>query len=307
MPFSASTCLSYTGTTTLTEPISIYTFSDVLITAVTLNQITSCPLVLTGIPDGTTTIKIKSANFYCCDVPLTCNDLCTTCDLAFDLYQTNLISRIVAGNLTGSCDSSITDYKINWYRSPDLTTPVFTSGYGTAFIPYNLTHPLTGTSSPLVVAGTYTPIIEKINVNGLNYSTTGGTGFIQANLGCFNSTTVEVAPFTCSNGTELGDYTHRVQFSGASAGLTPLTLTSTFSLSSTTNYFAWKFRGFDVPDSLKITFYGTSYPVPIVLEYYTVGTNLTSNNLLPTTSHKSADTSFNTSFLSKDSGNCWHW
>ena len=102
MSFSASTCLSYTGTTTLTEPISIYTFSDVFITAVTLNQITNCPLVLTGIPDGTSTIKLKSANFYCCDVPLTCNDLCTTCDLSFDSYSTSLISRIVAGNLTGS-------------------------------------------------------------------------------------------------------------------------------------------------------------------------------------------------------------
>ena len=63
MSFSASTCLSYTGTTTLTNPISIYSDSDSYLspfTAITLSQITSgnCPLVLTGIPNGTTTIRL---------------------------------------------------------------------------------------------------------------------------------------------------------------------------------------------------------------------------------------------------------
>lgn len=279
MSFSASTCLSYTGTTTLTEPISIYTFSDVFITAVTLNQITNCPLVLTGIPDGTSTIKLKSANFYCCDVPLTCNDLCTTCDLSFDSYSTSLISRIVAGNLTGSCQPSIAQYRINWFKSPDFTTPIFTSGYGTEFIPYNYTHPLTGATSPMTIAGTYTPIIDKIKLNGLNYSQTGGTGFIQANLECFNSTTVVVQAYRCDNGTESGDYTHRVQFSGASAGVQPLIMSSTFEISAaTTNYFAWKFAGFAVPDTLTLTYYGSHYSYnPIILEKWVVGINTETN------------------------------
>ena len=284
MSFSASTCLSYTGTTTLTEPISIYTFSDVFITAVTLNQITNCPLVLTGIPDGTSTIKLKSANFYCCDVPLTCNDLCTTCDLSFDSYSTSLISRIVAGNLTGSCQPSIAQYRINWFKSPDFTTPVFTSGYGTEFTPYNYTHPLVGATSPMTIAGTYTPIIDKIKLNGLNYSQTGGTGFIQANLECFNTTTVEVLAYRCDNGDNPGDYTHRVQFSGASAGVTPLVMSSTFEISAaTTNYFAWKFAGFAIPDTLTLTYYGSHYSYnPIILEKWLIGfdNNNTNINLL---------------------------
>lgn len=284
MSFSASTCLSYTGTTTLTEPISIYTFSDVFITAVTLNQITNCPLVLTGIPDGTSTIKLKSANFYCCDVPLTCNDLCTTCDLSFDSYSTSLISRIVAGNLTGSCQPSITQYRINWFKSPDFTTPIFTSGYGTEFTPYNYTHPLVGATSPMQPAGTYTPIIDKIKLNGLNYSQTGGTGFIQANLECFNTTTVEVQAYRCDNGDNPGDYTHRVQFSGASAGVTPLVMSSTFEISAaTTNYFAWRFAGFAIADTLTLTYYGSHYSYnPIILEKWLIGfdNNNTNVNLL---------------------------
>jgi len=45
MPFSASTCLSYTGTSVLTGPITITTLGGTVITAVTLTQITTCLLV----------------------------------------------------------------------------------------------------------------------------------------------------------------------------------------------------------------------------------------------------------------------
>jgi len=281
MSFSASTCLSYTGTTILTDPISIYTSSDVFITAVTLNQITNCPLVLTGIPDGTTTIRLRSANHYCCDITLTCNDLCTTCELAFDSYgDSNIIGRIVAGELTGSCENNITDYRINWY-GPDSTTNVaFTSGFGTDFTPYNYTHPLTDNASIPALAGTYIPVVDKVKLNGLNYSQTGGTGFIQSNLDCFES--VYVSAYTCDNGTEEGNYTHRINFSGASAGVMPLSINSTFELDPTTNYFAWKFKGESIPDSLKISYYGSAYSNnPIILDYWTVGQSSSRNfNLL---------------------------
>ena len=304
MSFSASTCLTYTGTTTLINPISIYSDFDsysVPFTAVTLSQITSdnCPLILTGIPDGTTTLKLISSNNYCCNIVLECNDLCTTCDLSFDSYSTDLISRIVAGNLTGSCDNNITDYRINWYKNGNFSTPIFKSGYGTEFTPYNYTHPLVGNTSPMQPSGIYTPIIDKITINGLNYSQTEESGFIQANLACFNSLSVNVLPFTCDNGSELGDYTHRVNFSGASAGVTPLTLTSVFELSADTNYFAWKFKPFAVYDSLKITFYGSSYSEPLVLEYYTLGFNgIVSSNIDPLTYHKTGRTQLDT-FYSK--------
>jgi hypothetical protein len=293
MTFSASTCLSYTGTVTLTNPIRIFTIDGRYITSVSLSQITNCPFILTGIPDGTTTIRLESQNNYCCNINLTCNDLCTTCNLDFNLYQTTEISRIVAGNLTGSCQSSITDYKINWYRNNNFTTPSFTSGQGTLFTPYDHIHPLTGATSPMVLAGTYTPIIDRVRLNGLNYSYTGGAGFIQANLDCFESSTITVEPFTCSNGggtSDLPNYTHRVRFSGASAGVAPLRLLSTFNLLPTTKYFGWKFRGESVPDSLKISYNGSSYPNPIILEYWTIG-GQTNTNTSPSVLPKSASTS----------------
>jgi len=267
MTFSASTCLSYTGTTTLTGPISAYTSSGVFITAVTLNQITNCPLVLTGIPDGTTTIQLKSANNFCCDIPLTCNDLCTTCDLDFSLYQSTSVGRIEVGNLTGSCDNLISDYKISWYGPNSTTQLAFTSGFGNGS--YEYTHPLTGTRAVIQPVGVYTPVINQVNLNGLNFSQTGGNGVIQAEMDCLS--TIEIQAYNCSNGTIIGDYTHRVNFTGAAAGVAPQPLSTTFDLDPTTDYFAWAFSGDTIPDSLKITFSGSSYNAPLILDWWTLG------------------------------------
>lgn len=309
MSFSASTCLTNSGTIALGGLFNIYSDIDQYFNAfqtdVTYSELFggNCPYIMGNVPNGTTSIKIIDTLTKCCvTLDILSNDLCTTCDLSFDSYQSNIIGRIVAGELTGSCENEITDYKIFWY-GPDSTTNVaFTSGFGNEFAPYDLTHPLTGNNSPTALSGEYIPVIDKIKLNGLEFSQTGGTGYIQAELECFNATTVNVAPFTCDNGTEVGDYTHRVNFSGASAGVTPLTLQSTFELDVTTNYFAWKFNGESVPDTLKITFYGSSYGYnPIILEFLTTGVYSPqfNNNISLLTLPKSASTNTTTSFVSK--------
>jgi hypothetical protein len=302
MPFSASTCLTNSGTVALGGTFNIYSNYDGYITPFQTNvSYTSlfgplCPYVMGNVPNGTTSIRIVDIITDCCaTLELLSNDLCTTCDLAFDSYQTNTIGLIVAGELTGSCENDITDYRIIWYGPNSSTNIAFTSGFGSSFLPRDFTHPLTGINSPMQPSGVYLPVIDKVRLNGLNYSQTGETGYIQAELECFNATTVNVQPFTCDNGTEVGDYTHRVQFAGAAVGVTPLTLQSTFNLDLSTDYFAWRFKGFDIPDSLKITFYGSAYSNPIILEYWTVGLN-TSTNISLTTFPKSGKTN---SYLSK--------
>lgn len=299
MPFSASTCLTDLGTTLLGGTFNIYSnvnnYTSPFQTNVSYTSLFGplCPYVMGNVPDGTTTIRIIDTLSKCCaTLDLLSNDLCTTCELEFDSYQTNNIGRIVAGELTGSCENDITEYRIFWY-GPDSTTNIaFTSGYGSTFAPYSLTHPLIGINSPMVESGTYIPVIDKIKLNGLNYSQTGGTGYIQAELECFNATTVNVQPFTCDNGTVPlpNDYTHRVNFSAAAAGIIPLTLQSTFDLDITTNYFSWKFKSDAIPDSLKITFYGSDYTNPIILEYWEIGGNLSTSNTEYLTFPKSADT-----------------
>jgi len=304
MPFSASTCLTYPQGFLSTGAFNIYSNVDNYTTpfqvSIPLLTLTTCPYIMGNVPDNTTSIKIIDTGNKCCaTIDLLSNDLCTTCELNFDSYQTNNIGRIVAGELTGSCENEITDYKIFWY-GPDSTTNIaFTSGFGSEFQPYDLTHPLTGINSPTALSGEYIPVIDKIKLNGLDFSQTGGTGYIQAELECFNATTVNVSPYTCDNGTEVGDYTHRVNFAGASEGVTPLTLQSTFDLDLTTNYFAWKFNGESIPDSLKITFSGSSYTEPIILEYWTIGNDITSSNINLLTVPKSGKTPTINSYISK--------
>jgi hypothetical protein len=303
MPFSASTCLTDLGTTLLGGTFNIYSnvdnYTSPFQTNVSYNSLFGplCPYVMGNVPDGTTTIRIIDTLSKCCaTIDLLSNDLCTTCDLSFDSYQTNTIGLIVAGELTGSCENDITDYRIIWYGPNSSTNIAFTSGFGSAFLPRDFTHPLVGISSPMQPAGTYIPVIDKVKLNGLNYSQTGGTGYIQAELECFNATTVNVQPFTCDNGTVSGDYTHQVNFDGAAAGTTPLTLNSTFELEPTTNYFSWKFKASDITDSLKITFYGSAYSNPVILEYWTIGNQNNTTNVNLLTFPKSGQTS---EFLSK--------
>jgi len=282
MAFSISTCLTNKGTSD--GPYDIYSNIDGYDTPFLTNVLSAnlfgdnCPYIIDNVPDNTTSIKIIETTTNCCViVEIQSNELCIVCDIYFDIYVRENVGKITAGNLTGSCENQITDYKISWYGPDSVEDIAFTSGFGNEFGPYDLTHPLTGTSSPTALAGIYKPVIDIIKINGLDFTKDGGNGTIQSELDCFETTTVEVFPFTCDNGTEVGNYTHRVNFN-ASFGVTPLTLKSTFKLDPTINYFAWKFRGFTVPDTLKITFYGEAYSEPILLEFYTVGSELVRDN-----------------------------
>ena len=282
MPFSTSFCLTNTGNLPSNTTLSFYSNADGYTvpfqTTVPLFSVTgnNCPFTLTGVYDGTTTIKVQSSTGNCCAViNISPNDPCTFCNLGFDQFSASTIGRIVAGNLTGSCDANITDYVIDWKETSNPNIVVFTSGKGTTFLPYGYTHPLTGINSYLVPPGVYKPYLRKIRINGVNYSDTVLTGFVQADLDCFQPISVTVTPLTCSNGTLTNnDYTHLIEFSGASQGIIPSTIQQVFQLSSNTNYFAWSFIGYDISDTIKITYYGSNYNnTPIILEYWNVGNN----------------------------------
>jgi hypothetical protein len=282
MPFSTSFCLTNTGSLPSNATLSFYSNVDGYTVpfqpTVPLFSVTgaNCPYTLNGVYDNTQTIKVESSIGNCCAVVnITPNDPCASCNLGFDVFSASTIGRIVAGNLTGSCSANITDYVIEWYETSNPNTIVFTSGQGTAFLPYGYSHPLTGVNSYLVAPGIYKPYLRKVRLNGINYSNTVLAGFVQANLDCFSTVSVTVSPLTCSNGTLINDdYTHLIEFSGASQGIIPSTIQQVFQLSPDTNYFAWKFWGYDIPDTIKITYYGSNYNnTPIILDYWSVGNN----------------------------------
>ena len=274
MSFSAATCITEVGPQPLGENIEIY--SDVddytsLVSAVTLTQLTvNCPLIL-EVPDGSTKLKVfdpETTCFYI--IQLQSNDMCDVCDLGFTSYNSSSISRLTVGDLTGSCDTVITDYLINWYVGGEM---IFTSGKGTLF-PYQQTHPMTGDSSIMVTEGLYTPEIQDVEINGFIFSKTGGTGHIPANLQCFDGQSVFVTGFTCDNGnsSDLPQYEHKISFVGKSGeGVIPPTASATYKLSADTKFFAWQFKAETVSDTIKFSLISSNYPVPIILDYWKIG------------------------------------
>jgi hypothetical protein len=289
MSFSAQTCITNTGTTQLGP--TLYFYSDIsgyqgsFGSDSTQNLIgDNCPYTMQNIPDGTTVVRIVDPTTNCClDINLESNNLCNICDLNFDVYETQTVSQIVAGNLVGSCDDNISDYIINWYGPGEGSTNLaFTSGYGTEFadIGWNNTHPLTGPQSPLVEAGIYTPVIDRVIINGTTFSSTGAPNTYIANLNCFDSSVVNVEPLRCDNGNNLGDYSHHYLFENVSVGIPPESLSASFYLSANTNYLAWQFRGFQVYDTIKLTFYGSEYNnVPLIIENARIGSGVGTPNV----------------------------
>lgn len=300
MSFSASTCLSYTGSLTLSPTLTVYsnpissTNPGTFVTTVSSSDITggNCPYTLI-VPDGTTVIRLlDNVNFCYTDIPVSDNDLCITCDIEFNTVITTTIGKISVGDIISSCDSTITDYKISWYRSTDPLNPSFTSGKGTLFAPYNYVHPLTGTSEVPVISGSYSPQLDYIELNGVKFSRSGDTGTVLADLDCLPPSIV-VEALNCVNGdgsSDLPQYEHKFNYNATTGGGTPEPLYSTFELSADTNYFAWRFKGFGVPDKLKLTLSGSAYNVPIVLDYWEIGGNA-SQNAQPNVMPKSVNTS----------------
>lgn len=272
MPFSASTCLSYTGTTTLINPLILYSDSDDYISSfgfLSLSAITgdNCPCIINNIPDNTKKIKIVSKNNYCVFIDILCNQICDICDLGFTA-NTNTVGKITIGNLTGSCQSNISDYLINWYGPDSLTNIAFTSGKGTKYN-YLYEQPF---SDLIQFGGVYRPKLQKIilsgitpsSTSGITFSSTGGTGQVLADLNCLPNVTVQ--DFNCSNGNSSATYSHSMEFKSTSNKEKPRELKAKFLLTGTTKYFALSFNCYTQPDTIKIIYSGINYSEPIVLQ-----------------------------------------
>jgi hypothetical protein len=275
----------------------------------------NCPYLLTNVPSGalqllvidscttnpilpgTTIPTSQELLIDCCyalidipqtpPIPPTTSSFCTTCSLDFDVFSSSFVGQIIAGNLTSAC-GSVTDYTIGWYKDGDYSSPEFVSGYGNAFLPYQLTHPLAGNTAPYVTAGDWEGIIHDIAINGVTYSSISGSanGTPIQFESCFG--TIVVAPLTCNNGTFPLPYTHQKTFNAAGNGATPPVIGATYVLSDTTDYFAYRFDAYEVFDELEIKFISgdpnntgnpSLYSQPIYLEKAKIGSFGFSSNI----------------------------
>ena len=294
MPFSASTCLSYVGPTILGPTLKVYTnpisqtnqgtyLMDVPRTSVTGGN---CPYTFV-VPDGTTTIRLYDPTTFCyADIPISNNNVCTTCNLNFTSISNNLLSTINVGSLSGSCDSTITDYRISWYGPNNSNLLSFTSGAGTIWSVRDATKPITPSSldAPFLEPGTYVSKITEVELNGARFSYTGGTNNVLSPslLNCSN--TVTVSPYTCANGVIPpidGYYSHRKTYT-TDGSSPPKSANAEILLTAGLQSLIWSFNSYNVYDTITLTFYGSSYPNPIVLENLRLGA-LSTTNLQPTT------------------------
>ena len=304
MSFSASTCLTDLGTTPLGPTLKIYsnpispTSPGTFVLDVPTADVTggNCPYVY-ELPDGTTSIRLSDPISGCyCDIPITnVENICITCDLNFISYEPTTVGKIVAGDISGSCDNNITDYLIYWYESSDPTTVKFTSGKGSDFS-YLYPHPLSGLTAVPATSGTYSAELQKIKLDGVIYSKTGGEGTVTSDLECLpsieNGNPIIVDALNCNNGTsDLPQYEHKFNYQATTGGVLPEPLSTTFTLSAGTEYFPWKFQGYSVPDKIKLTLIGSAYGNnPIIVDYWNIGGDLGTSIVTPTVFPKSADT-----------------
>lgn len=294
MPFNVSIVL--TGATLVNNNIDVYSnpVSNInhgtFVTSVTKTCLTTNSPCTVTVPDGTVTIRLRDSGSYCFwDLPTCSSNVCQDCGLGFSYVNNNQNGTVDIGNLTGSCDNSIDDFRIEWLGPNSLSTTGFTSGKGTQYS-YSNTHPLTGSNAPLLLPGNYVSRITNVNLNNVKFSSIDGLpGHVYSPTLSACSTTVTVVGLNCSNGNVPDDqyYKHQKLYITTNPLATPAALNTSFQLNNGQKFFVFEFTGYQVWDRLKLTLTGSSYPYPIVLEDYKIGTNSGGNNYNPTSFPKS--------------------
>jgi hypothetical protein len=299
MPFSVSICLTNQGTSSLGPTLSLYSnpvtnlIPGTFIRTVPTTSITgaNCPFSFL-VPDGTQTVRIFDPVSFCyVDIAVSDSNVCISCSLGLNNITNNVIGQINVGSLTGNCDNSISDYTIKWYGPDSSTNFAFSSGQGTLFSgQYQYTQPLTSSNSPVLNPGVYVARITNVELNGLKFTSTGGTGNITSCTLTSCTTNVTVDTYSCLNGnpSTTDGYGHYRNFTYAGT-LAPSLSTTKLKLSAGTQYVVFAFQGYSVFDNIKFVLSGSAYQSPIQLENITIG-YIGSNNFNPTTWPKSANT-----------------
>ena len=294
MSKTVQVCLTDTGTSPLGPNLNIYSnptspiLHGALVEIAPKTTITgnNCPYLLV-VPDTTTTVRIFDPLTFCyVDIPVLDSDVCNTCDLGLSGITTTSPSLINVNGLSGICDNNISDFVLDWYGPSPSTNLAFTSGKGTLFSgQYQYTHPINNVNSPILVNGTYTSRIRNVELNGVKFSTTGGSTNVLSQTLSACTTEVAVSPYNCGNGEGGGDplYTHYKEFVFTNPDFAPSALNAIFVLSANTKAFVWKFEGLSIYDTLKLTLSGSAYPQPLLLEQITVGDDSGGTNFTPST------------------------
>jgi hypothetical protein len=277
-------CLVNTGTTALGPTMDVYTNLDNYAASFATVNVADivppfCPYILSNVPEGATTLRLKDPSTGCCiDVPFSDGfNLCEICDpFGFSVTTNPNVGAISVGQLTGGCDPNISNYYLEWYGpGTGSTNMIFTSGFGTNTYAgnYQWPHPLTGTSQIYLYAGQYRPVIKQVELDGEQFTSDYG-----AFGDCFQDDPFVVLPYTTQNGASLNQYQHCVEFNSGT-NLPTNNFNGTVELSGNTNYVPYRFDAGGQADLLRIYFSGANYLTPILIESLMLGSFINSSQL----------------------------
>ncbi len=193
----------------------------------------------------------------------------------------------------------IGDYLIWWrWNSTDGDIILTSSNQGNS--DGNVSHPFENIPVP---GGLLYPVIQYIYIDDYKYTIDGDGRYSPDLVNCLPP--VKINDMECNNGTnpiEQPNYSHGINYNYISSLPDNSSRTITFLLNSggTTKYFAWNFRGYTIPDTLKISYSGSSNDV---LSYWKVGTQSNTTNY--TLSPKQYNTSNNFKSISNLSANTY--
>ena len=153
----------------------------------------------------------------------------------------------------------IGDYVIDWFLNDILSSIQFTTGSALSADPdVSIAHPFTGEPAQ---GGSWIPVIRFIYINGTKYNSNliSGENYSPDLQNCL--TNITILSYSCIN-PPIINYNNAGHAGKAYRNFS-------INLESSTQYFAWTFVGYDVYDTIKISYNGTD-----VLEYWSVGSNM---------------------------------
>lgn len=286
-------CLDPIGNFNVNSTVNIYTnsndFTNPLVTDIPVSDLVypNCPFEV-DVPDVATVVKIFDINNNnCVYIPIS-GQLCEECLFTFDVTPQANGSVLTCGNLINNdciSDGWELHYRIEWINESNET--IITTGYGSDSFTFDYQHPLTGNNSVPMPPGTYTPILTHVWLNwsdptfenGIVYNGISGyTGimpdapiYLMPTNTCLDYT-VTIEGLTCDvSYNPFYPYTHSITFEGYSNSQPPFQTNFAFILNNDIKYIAILYRGYNEPDTFKVTLHAAAYSDPIILEWLTVG------------------------------------
>lgn len=194
------------------------------------------------------------------------------------------LGALSAGPLLSSSGCTIGTYVIDWYLNEVIGSPSFTSGSAIGASP-DVTVVQPFYSEP-AQGGTWYPVIRFVYLDGIQYTSDINLvdGIVKyspdLNLNLTTiSNTICVESYTCSSGVSGNTYPVTISYVNSTQNSTQAQRSVSWDLSPITKNFAWAFKGFNIYDTLTISYISPTNNITTQIENWKVGYDAGTNSL----------------------------